>query len=170
MPKPKQKPVQGRNPVEETDAAPEISENSGTGSSNSTTYESRISVLEAWQYPGSVAQAPPFIDRNWIGYHTGDEHHPAQPCLYIPSPTRPGGVAIVYVGDYVVRQLTTLIDGLDPDETVEVWPKDDFERLFIPKNQRKTADDGPALPSAPAPTGGADRQDVDAGEAPDAAA
>jgi hypothetical protein len=90
-------------------------------------YESRIAIIEAWQYGGSVRSAPDFIDRNWVGF---DE----RPILRVPLPARPDGEpAICRIGDYVVRQVVTLASGVPPEEKLEVWQQAEFERLFIPK-------------------------------------
>ena len=50
----------------------------------------------------------------------------------ISGPTPADGFKFCRIGDYVVRQNVTLVDGLEPEESLDVWPKDDFERLFLP--------------------------------------
>lgn len=97
------------------------------------TYESRIRILDAWQYPGNVATAPDYVDRNWIGFADPDElrHMPASPCLRVPL----SGTNIVTIcrpGDFVVRQETMMAPGIPSDIKVEVWERDQFQRLFIP--------------------------------------
>jgi len=111
----------------------------GAISPDLVTYRSRIAVVEAWRYPGSLTQAPPFIDRSWAAYVHDDEllGLPAGPALRVPVPhstISPAheGVKICRKGDYVVRQNVTIADGVDPEEVVDVWPKADFEKLFIP--------------------------------------
>lgn len=97
-------------------------------------YESRIRVLDAWQYTGSVTTAPAYVDRNWIGW--GD-HDPIRriepgPCLRVPiAPDNPN-VVLARIGDYVVHQEIIGDDG-DIDERVEVWERNQFEKLFLPK-------------------------------------
>jgi len=98
-------------------------------------YRSRISVVDAWRYDGALAQAPSWVDRNWIGYSTDDELRgiPAGPCLRVPGPCGlDDGIRICRVGDYVVRQQVTLLEGLESPVLVEVWPKHEFEKLFLP--------------------------------------
>jgi len=108
------------------------------------TYRSRISVVEAWRYPGQLAQAPPFIDRAWTAWAEADLYgRSAGPALRVPvtrslsGPVPPDGTKLCRIGDYVVRQMVTLVDGLEPEEALDVWPKDDFERLFMPVKLRK---------------------------------
>jgi hypothetical protein len=103
------------------------------------TYRSRISVVEAWRYPGQLAKAPDFIDRSWTAWADSDLYgRPAGPALRVPvarsisGPVPPDGTKLCRIGDYVVRQNVTLVEGLDPELTLDVWPKDDFERLFMP--------------------------------------
>jgi hypothetical protein len=82
--------------------------------------------MDAWQYAGTLADAPYFVDRNWAGFDDG-------PALRVPHYARPDGEPVICrVGDYVVRQEVTLAEGLPSSERVEVWPKEEFERLFIP--------------------------------------
>jgi hypothetical protein len=97
-----------------------------------TSYESRIRILDAWQYPGSLVVAPEWVDRNWAAW--GD-HDPVRaiepgPCLRVPLTT--GVNAICRVGDYVTRQTVTLVPGIRPDVRLEVWDREHFEKLFIP--------------------------------------
>jgi hypothetical protein len=109
------------------------------------TYRSRISVVEAWRYPGQLAQAPDFIDRGWTAWADSDFNgSPSGPALRVPvsqslsGPTPPDGTKLCRVGDYVVRQMVTLVDGLEPEESLDVWQKEAFERLFIPKKRKST--------------------------------
>ena len=111
------------------------------------TYRSRISVVEAWRYPGQLANAPSFIDRAWTAWADGDLYgRPSGPALRIPvtrsisGPPPIDGFKLCRMGDYVVRQNVTLVDGLDPEEQLDVWPKDDFERLFMPVKGQSLAD------------------------------
>lgn len=95
-------------------------------------YESRITIVDAWQYPGNVRHAPDWIDRNWIGYISDyDDERKIEPgpCLRVPLPS--GVTAIVRIGDFVATQQVRLTASL-VDTRIEVWHKDQFERLFIP--------------------------------------
>jgi len=106
-------------------------------------YTSRIEVIEAFQYDGSLKSAPDFIDRNWVGWD-------GTPILRVPHPARPEGPpAVCHPGDYVVRQSVTLAPNVPAEERLEVWPKADFERLFIPKRINGT--DNPPRVRAPSP-------------------
>lgn len=98
-------------------------------------YESRIRIVDAWQYPGNVISAPAWIDRDWIGYAEWDPVRdiPAGPALRIPDdPENPVNHVICRVGDYVARQEILLATNLPGEIRIEVWPKDQFQRLFIP--------------------------------------
>jgi hypothetical protein len=99
-----------------------------------TTYEHRIRVVEVFHYAGSLRDAPGWISRDWIAYGDYDEKRklPAGPALLVPTPRTPTGTTLCRNGDYVVKQEVLLARGLDPDEQIEVWEKDAFERLFIP--------------------------------------
>lgn len=119
--------------------------------SPTVTYRSRISVVEAWRYPGQLAGAPLFIDRSWTAWADSDINgSPAGPALRVPvtrslsGPTPPDGTKLCRVGDYVVRQMVTLYDGVDAEESLDVWAKEAFERLFMPiKSKRKS----PSVPN-----------------------
>lgn len=111
----------------------------------STVYESRIRILEAWQYPGSVPKtAPAYIDRNWIGWADPDpvRGREGSPCLRIPASDQPSTVVICRPGDFVVRQEVQMAPGFPSAEKVEVWEEEQFARLFI------------ANPEASGPAGG----------------
>jgi hypothetical protein len=99
-----------------------------------TRYESRIRIAEAWQYTGSLATAPDWIDRSWAAW--GD-HDPVRgieqgPALRVPTPNAAELDKLCRRGDYVVRQEVTLALGVDPDIQVEVWEKEHFEKFFLP--------------------------------------
>jgi hypothetical protein len=100
------------------------------------TYESRIRVLDAWQYAGSVPRtAPVFIDRNWIGFADYDPVRdlPASPVLRVPIEGSGGTLAICRPGDFVVRQAVSMGDGMPDDVRVEVWEEQQFFKMFVPK-------------------------------------
>lgn len=107
-------------------------------------YESRIRILEAWQYNGGVAEAPEFIDRNWVGWSDYDAVRQMEPgpCLRVPIEGT-STVTICRPGDYVVRQETLLQPGMPTDEKREVWEKNQFQRLFIPSLVETREVDGP---------------------------
>jgi hypothetical protein len=95
------------------------------------TYENRIFIVDAWQYPGSLRDAPPWVDRNWAGYAA--DYDPLRqlepgPCLRVPL--LGGVVAIVRIGDYVVTQEVKFSDGLS-DLRLEVWEQQQFEKFFM---------------------------------------
>jgi hypothetical protein len=94
-------------------------------------YESRITILDAWQYPGSLARAPGWVDRNWAGYADPDPLRKidAGPCLRVPNSN--GEIAFVRIGDYVARQEVRLTDVLT-DVRIEAWQRQHFEKLFLP--------------------------------------
>lgn len=102
--------------------------------SGALVYEHRIRVLEAFHYPGTYVGAPDWVSRDWLAYAEPDPARglPAGPCLNVPTPRSPTGVAVCRKGDFIVRQEILLAAGLDPEIQVEVWPREEFERLFIP--------------------------------------
>lgn len=95
-------------------------------------YEGRIRIMEAFQYMGGLASAPEWIDRNWVGYGDHDDlrNIPAGPALRVPL--RSGNIAVARIGDYIVQQEVLLSAGMPTELRVEVWPKDDFEKNFLP--------------------------------------
>jgi hypothetical protein len=118
-----------------------------------TTYQSRIRIVEAWRYPGTFRDAPEFIDRNWAAYGDYDDERKieAGPCLRLPANT-PTGEKLARKGDYVVRQEIQLTSDLPGDIEVDVWPAEQFERLFIPVAERPTKSFSPSEPAVPTMT------------------
>lgn len=98
------------------------------------TYESRITIVDAFQYPGNVVNAPEWIDRNWIGYGDYDELRgiEAGPCLRVPNPADPSQVILARIGDYVARQSVVLDQASSPIMRIDVWAREQFQKLFIP--------------------------------------
>lgn len=96
-------------------------------------YESRIVIVDAWQYPGSLTGKPDFVDANWIAWGEYDDitKAPAGPALRVPTQGLQAE-KMARKGDYIVRQTVTLAHSLPPDTQVDVWPQKDFEKLFIP--------------------------------------
>ena len=99
---------------------------------NQLRYESRITIVDAWQYPGSLRDAPNWVDRNWAAYSDFDPVRAIEPgpCLRIPMLT--GETAVARIGDYVVTQ-EVRYDEFSSDLRIEVWPQTQFEKLFMPK-------------------------------------
>ena len=130
-------PPGGRDvPAEAPDPGPAAS--SSTPTAGLKVYESRIHIVEAWQYPGSLADAPVFVERDWAAYADRDVLRRLEPGPALRVPVA-GQDKLCRIGDYVVRQKTTLLDGLEPEEGVDVWEKDEFERLFIPRRRQRPA-------------------------------
>jgi hypothetical protein len=119
---------------------------------STTRYESRIRIAEAWQYNGSLADAPSFVDRSWAawGDYDDDRNITPGPALRVPIPSGKDTEKMCRKGDYVVKQEVTLALGMPPDITVDVWKKEDFEKFFLPRRIRNLGDpptgdiDGPA--------------------------
>lgn len=96
-------------------------------------WESRISIVDAWMYPGNVATAPDWVDRNWVGYasnHDSVRNIEPGPCLRVPDDRDPDAVVIARPGDYVVRQELVLGPGRVLPQ-LEVWEGEQFQRLFM---------------------------------------
>lgn len=98
-----------------------------------TRYESRIRIVEAWQYKGSLIGAPSFVDRSWAAWGDYDDERKinAGPALRVPTGSS-SAEKLCRVGDYVVRQEVVIALELDPDVQVDVWRKDEFEKFFLP--------------------------------------
>jgi hypothetical protein len=103
------------------------------------TYRSRIHINDAWKYPGTLANAPEWVDRSWTSWVPYDDQTKTEagPALKVPtlSLASPQAEKLCRVGDYIVRQRVSLAE--DVEETVvEVWPQAEFERLFLPIRDR----------------------------------
>jgi hypothetical protein len=126
-PKSKQKPS-AKDHVDLSPPAPAV-----TGSAD-LKFVSRIRITEAYQYfPATLAQAPIWVDRNWVGYH--GQHDSVRglepgPCLRVPDPSDDTRVIVARAGDYVVMQ-DVQVDGGGSIIEIEVWEKEQFERLFM---------------------------------------
>lgn len=97
-------------------------------------YTSRIEIMDAWQYTGLVGDAPEWVDRNWVGYADQPDlirDIPPGPCLRVP--TYRGDVVVTRPGDYIVQQTmkSTDKDASGDQLRMEVWGREDFERLFV---------------------------------------
>lgn len=98
----------------------------------SVRYEGRIQILDAFQYPGVLANAPDWVDRNWIAFGDHDDLRgiPAGPCLRVPLTS--GATAICRVGDYVCQQEVRMAPDTRGEVRIEVWPKEQFQKNFMP--------------------------------------
>jgi hypothetical protein len=116
----------------------------------SLSYQSRIRIVEAWRYPGSLRDAPPFIDPNWAAWGDPDDDRglTAGPALRIPARS-PTGEKLARIGDYVVRQEVALTSELSGEIEVDVWPADQFERLFMPTTEKPFRPFNPPNPTDP---------------------
>lgn len=96
-------------------------------------YESRIRIVEAWQYNGRLAEAPQYVDRSWAAWGEYDEERKLEPGPALRVPLNgPVPEKLCRKGDYVVRQEVVIALGLEPDVRLEVWRQDDFEKFFLP--------------------------------------
>jgi hypothetical protein len=104
-------------------------------------YESRITIVEAFRYNGSLRDAPMWVNRNWLSHGDYDPLRKIEPgpALRVPLP---GGTVLARIGDYVVIQSVLLSPGLEPEKRLEVWPAETFQKLFVPKPNKP-------LPSRP---------------------
>jgi hypothetical protein len=96
-------------------------------------YESRITIVEAWQYPGPMTNAPEWVDKNWIGFAGDDQVRgiPAGGCLRVPLHGRDGDVVLCRIGDYITQQEVKL-DARNSDLRIDVWPREHFQKMFMP--------------------------------------
>ena len=96
-------------------------------------YESRILIVDAWQYDGTLKNAPMWIDRNWAAYadeHDNLRHLEPGPALRVP--TYRGDTVVCRVGDYVAQQEVKITADEPGEIKTEVWEKEQFQRLFLP--------------------------------------
>lgn len=96
-------------------------------------YEARIQIVDAWRYPGTLTQAPPWIDRNWAAF--ADSYDPVrnlEPGPALRVPTYRGDTVYCRVGDYVAQQEVKLTADEPGEIKIEVWEAEQFQRLFIP--------------------------------------
>jgi hypothetical protein len=95
-------------------------------------YESRIVIVDAWRYPGSLKLAPDWIDRNWAAFaDTYDIVRKIDPGPALRVPTVHGSDALCRIGDYVAKQTVKLSADIE-EERIEVWEAEQFMRLFLP--------------------------------------
>ena len=68
------------------------------------------SIVDAFQYPGSLIHAPDWVDRNWAAY--ADNYDPVrdmEPGPALRVPTYRGDTVLCRKGDYVARQEVKLL-------------------------------------------------------------
>ena len=82
-------------------------------------------VLDAYQFTGRIHDAPEWVDRNWIGQNDKAKEETGTP-LVVDVP----GIGVCRVGDYIVLQ-DVLQEDHSRQSRVEIYKRDDFERLFI---------------------------------------
>lgn len=102
-----------------------------TSTGAEVTYESRIRIMDAWQYNRDLTTAPEWVDRNWVGWGDHDQLRgiDAGPCLRVPDPKDPNAVILCRIGDYLARQEVVL--GAGSFVEIEVWEREQFQRLFM---------------------------------------
>lgn len=99
-------------------------------SADGVRFESRIRIAKAWAYDvRGLARAPDYVDRNWLAYDGPDDLRglPASPVLRVPTAD---GVTVCRPGDVIVEQ-EVLLDENRSYREVEVWSREQFERMFI---------------------------------------
>ena len=94
-------------------------------------YRQRIRVVEAWQYKGKLAEAPPWIDRNWAAWGDYDPVRGIQAGPAVRVPDAGGYSSICRIGDFIVQEEVAITDHLN-DIRVTVWPRENFEKMFMP--------------------------------------
>jgi hypothetical protein len=104
------------------------------------TYESRITIVDAWQYTGTLVNAPAWVDRNWAAY--ASDYDPVRllepgPALRVPTQYSSQD-KLCRIGDYVARQEVRLLASQPGEIRVEVWEGEQFERLFLPVDPLKS--------------------------------
>ena len=95
-------------------------------------YEGRIKIVDAWQYNGNLKAAPDYVDRNWVAWGDWDPVREIEPGPALRVPSADGGAVMCRPGDYVVTQEVRLVADSPGDLKVEVWSRDQFEKLFLP--------------------------------------
>lgn len=151
LPSPPDQPTDHPEPQQEPQQAPgKTADDPATPAAH---YEARIQILDAFQYPGALKNAPDWVSRNWAAYADYDpiREMEAGPALRVPVPS--GLIAIARIGDYVCRQSVMLDPSLPPETRIEVWNRDQFEKLFVPTQIKSSQ--LPTLPSADASPGAA---------------
>lgn len=114
-------------------------------------YEARISIVDAWQYSGTLSMAPDWVDRNWAAYAGDfDPVRNLEPGPALRVPTYRGDTVYARVGDYVARQEVRLVADVPGEIKIEVWEREQFERLFLPvkSNPSTTPETADAVPAA----------------------
>lgn len=82
-----------------------------------------------------MTSAPVWVDRNWVAWADEDQLRqiPAGPALRVPTYYASTGEHVLCrIGDYVARQEVKLIASEPGEIKLEVWAKEQFERIFLP--------------------------------------
>jgi len=111
-------------------------------------YEARITIVDAYQYSGSVGDAPVWVDRNWVAYADHDPMRNIEPGPALRVPTYRGDDVYCRIGDYVARQEVKLLADQPGEIKIEVWTKEQFERLFIPVKSATSRAEAPPRSTA----------------------
>lgn len=96
-------------------------------------FESRIKILDAYQFTGQAATAPDWVDKNMVGYADYDAVRgiEAGPCLRVPT-GHMDDMTLCRIGDFIVRQEVDMGPGYEPDVKIEVWDQMQFLKMFVP--------------------------------------
>lgn len=96
-------------------------------------YEARITIVDAYQYSGALKDAPDWVDRNWAAYADNfDPLRQLEPGPALRVPTYRGDTVLCRVGDYVARQEVKITADQPGEIKIEVWEKEQFQRIFMP--------------------------------------
>ena len=99
------------------------------GQPGSFTWKQRVLVNEAYQFNGRVQEAPPWVDKNWLGHDDAAKDATGSPIvLVIP------GIGTCRRGDYIVQQSVLDDDNMWQDR-IEIYKREDFERMFVRTSQ-----------------------------------
>lgn len=120
------------DPATENILTPSAQRVQGYSSGGVVRYEGRIRILEAFQYLGRLDSAPTWVDRSWLGYSDYDDLRKIEPGPCLRVPLMSGQNAICRIGDFCVQQEVVLQQGMLSDVRVEVWPKEEFVKNFMP--------------------------------------
>jgi hypothetical protein len=91
-------------------------------------YVQRIDVLEAFQYVGTLKDAPPWIDRNWTSYAGYDEVTKEEPGPALKVP----GLGLCRKNWFIVQQAVRLDEAGTQDVRLAIYRPDDFYKWFLP--------------------------------------
>lgn len=90
----------------------------------SVKWTTRTRVTSAWQFDGKTHEAPPWVDRNWIGYDGG-------PALIIPE------VGTVRLSQWIVTQDILDERGAGVSRTeIKIYDDKDFRSLYMQEREK----------------------------------